>query len=149
MTFKQKAVLQYHRSIKDRIVLLNNALNDLRESSKNETKSSAGDKYETTRAMLQLEQDKIGKQLSEANEQKALFEQIDFSTTSPQITKGSLAKTNKGYLLVSLALGKIIVNGITVIALSPQSPLGMKLIGLKVNATAEINGVQYLIEEIE
>ncbi len=149
MTFKEKIVQQYHQLLCDRIILLNNALDDLRESSKNETKSSAGDKYETARAMLQLEQDKINKQLGEAREQKALFEQIDFSKKHVQIRKGSLAKTRNTYLLVSLALAKIFVDGITVIALSPQSPLGIKLIGLKENDTAEINGTKYFIESVE
>ncbi|MBC7588620.1 MAG: transcription elongation factor, partial [Chitinophagaceae bacterium] len=47
MSFKQNIVHHYHQLINDKIVSLTNALNDLRESSKNETKSSAGDKYET------------------------------------------------------------------------------------------------------
>ena len=148
MNFKQKVHQHYYQLIINKIDLLNNELNDLRESSRNETKSSAGDKYETTRAMLQLEQDKTNKQLKEAQEQKAIFEQIDGSIISNQVIKGSLVKTGKGYLFVSIALGKAIVDGITVIALSPQSPLGMKLMGLKANDSAEINGQQYLIETV-
>ena len=35
----------------------------LRESLESEQKSSAGDKHETGRAMVQLEQEKLGKQL--------------------------------------------------------------------------------------
>ena len=149
MSFKQNIVHHYHQLINDKIVSLTNALNDLRESSKNETKSSAGDKYETTRAMLQLEQDKIHGQLNEAKQQQALLNQIDANKVSQQITIGSLVKTSKGYLLLSLALGKIVVDGITVIAVSPQSPLGLKLIGLKANDTAEMNGIEYLIKAVE
>lgn len=149
MRFKERVHQHYYQCIISKIELLNNAINDLRESSRNETKSSAGDKYETTRAMLQLEQDKINKQLKEAQEQKAIFEQIDPSVYSNQIIKGSLVKTNRGYLFVSLALGKATIDGLTVIALSPHSPLGIKLMGLQTNDTAEINGIPYLIEAIE
>jgi hypothetical protein len=149
MTFKEKTYQAYHQLIAGKITALNQAMNDLNESSKNETKSSAGDKYETTRAMLQLEKDKINRQLGEAQEQKALFEQIDFAKASAQIIKGSLVKTNKGYLFMSLAMGKIIVDGITIISLSPQSPLGNKLLNLQVNDTVTMNGSTYLIESIE
>ena len=149
MTFKQKVYQACHQSITEKIAALNQAMNDLNESSKNETKSSAGDKYETTRAMLQLEKDKVVAQLKEAQQQKALLEQIGFAPSFNTIEKGSLIKTSKGYLFMSLAMGKVVVDGVTVISLSPQSPLGIKLIGLQVNDTVELNGSNYSIEVIE
>jgi len=148
MTFRQKVYEQYLQSINDKISLLRNILNDLKESSSNETKSTAGDKHETALAMLQIEQKNTSQQLKEALDQKILFGQIKFPVIKPEIAKGSLLKTNKGYLFLSIALGKIIVDGITVIAISPQSPLGQKLVGLKVNEAAEINGITYVIENI-
>lgn len=149
MSLKQAVHQYYHQLITDRIASLHEVLEGLRESSRNETKSSAGDKYETTRAMLQLEQDKINSQLKEVQEQKAIFEQIDPSGISKQVIKGSLVKTDKGYLFISIALGKAMIDGTKVIALSPQSPLGLQLMGLQTNDTAAINGIPYLIESIE
>ena len=110
---------------------LQQQLNDLKESTANETKSTAGDKYETARAMLQIEQDNTRRQLQETLEQQSIFTSIDISISSNEIIRGSLVKTNKGYLFISVALGKIIVDGITIIALSPQSPLGKQLMGLR------------------
>lgn len=149
MAFKEKVYQAYHQLITDKIASLNRTLNDLSESSKNETKSSAGDKYETTRAMLQLEKDKVVTQLSEAQQQKALLEQIGFVPSSNTIGKGSLVKTNIGYLFISIAMGKVVINSKTVISLSPQSPLGSKLMGLQVNDSVGINGTTYLVETIE
>jgi len=123
-------------------------MNDLKESSEDETKSTAGDKHETALAMLQIEQKNVSQQLKEALDQKILFEQINPTLAKQEITKGSLIKTNNGYLFLSVALGKIVIDGITIIAISPRSPLGQKLIGLKVNDTAEINGIKYLVENI-
>jgi hypothetical protein len=148
MTFKQKVYGHYLQSINDKISLLRNTLNDLKESSSNETKSTAGDKHETALAMLQIEQKNVSQQLKEALDQKVLFEQINSTAIKPAVTTGTLLKTNKGYLFLSIALGKIIVDAIAIIAISPRSPLGQKLIGLKVNDTAEINGIEYLIESI-
>jgi phenylalanyl-tRNA synthetase alpha subunit len=149
MAFKQKVYHSFHQSITGKVAVLNRAMNDLNESSKNETKSSAGDKYETTRAMLQLEKDKVVAQLKEAQQQKALLEQIGFTLPSNKIEKGSLVKTNKGYLFMSLAMGKMVVDGNTVISLSAQSPLGAKLMGLASGISLTFNGVDYSIETIE
>lgn len=148
MTFKQKVYGQYLQSISDKISLLRSTLDDLKESSSNETKSTAGDKHETALAMLQIEQKNISQQLKEALDQRVLFQQIDPTITRQEVGSGSLLKTNRGYLLLSIALGKKIVDGVTIIAISPRSPLGQKLIGLKVNDTAEINGIEYVVESI-
>lgn len=148
MTFKQKVYSQYLQSINDKIGLLRNTMNDLKESSSNETKSTAGDKHETALAMLQIEQKNISQQLKEASDQKILLEQINPAVSKHEAGTGALLKTNKGYLFLSIALGKIMVDGVTIIAISPRSPLGQKLLGLKVNDTAEVNGSQYVIESI-
>lgn len=122
-------------------------LQDVIDSTRNETKSSAGDKYETGRAMLQIEQDNIRKQLQEALEQKASFEHLPPDRSS-KVTNGSLVKTGNGIFFISIALGKTSVAGIAVMSVSARSPLGSKLTGMKTGETATINGRNYTIEEI-
>ena len=78
--------------------------------------------------MMQLEQEKISKQLKEIIDQRLELEKIDILKHFSQITKGSLIKTDKGYLFLSIGLGKITIDKETVFAISPQSPLGKKLI---------------------
>ena len=148
MTFKQKVYGQYLQSLNDKIRLLRTALDDLKESSSNETKSTAGDKHETALAMLQIEQKNVSQQLKESVDQKVLFERINPNIIKPEAGTGSLLKTSGGYFFLSIALGKIVVDGITIIAISARSPLGQKLIGLKVNDTAEIKGTRYVVENI-
>lgn len=149
MSFKEKIYAHCLRLLNNKIVELEKILKDLSESSANDTKSSVGDKHETARAMIQIEQETIGKQLNEALEQKNLLEKIDVKINSTQIIKGSLIKTNRGYLFLSIALGKIIIDDKTIMVISPQSPLGIKLVGLRLNDSAEINGINYFIESIE
>ena len=148
MTLKEKIYEAYLRMIDDKILFFQKALAGLRESGSNETKSTAGDKYETALAMLHIEQENTNRQLKEVLKQKLLFSKIDPAISTSTIINGSLIKTNKGYLFLSVALGKNNVGGINVIALSPDSPLGQKIIGLKVNDKVEINGIQYIIESI-
>jgi len=128
--------------------MLQQVLADLKESGSNETKSTAGDKHETALAMLQIEQANTRAQLEEVLAQKAALEKINPALSTHMIVNGSLIKTNRGWLFLSTALGKAMVESITVTALSPQSPLGIKLLGLTVSGVAEVNKNRYIIESI-
>jgi len=97
---------------------------------------------------MQLEQEKLGKQLKELLEQKTELEKIDLSKSYSSIAKGALIQSDKGFLFLSIGLGKIVVDGNIVFAISPQSPLGMKLIGKKENEVVEMNDVKYTIEKL-
>lgn len=149
MTLKQKIYDHYLQKINARITQLQQVLADLKESGSNETKSTAGDKHETALAMLQIEQANTRSQLQEVLDQKVKLEKIDPALSATVIIHGSLVKTNRGYLFISIAAGKITIDHSTVIALSPQSPLGQKLMGLKAGETAAINNTVYIIEHIE
>lgn len=149
MTFKQKTYHQFQQLLAEKITNLQQQLDELKESTANETKSTAGDKYETARAMLQIEQDSIRHQLQEALEQQTRFSSVDRKETNQDVVQGCLVKTNRGWLLLSVALGKTIIEGIPVIALSPQSPLGKQLMGRKPGDKISINGFNYIIEEIQ
>jgi len=129
--------------------MLQQVLADLKESGANETKSTAGDKHETALAMLQIEQANTRGQLQELLLQKAALGKLDPAISAPMIVNGSLIKTSRGYLFMSVALGKAVIEDTTVIALSPQSPLGQKLVGLKVDDVARMNNIEYVIESIE
>jgi len=129
--------------------MLQHILADLKESGSNETKSTAGDKHETALAMLQIEQANTRGQLQEALTQKAVLEKINTAAAAPIIINGSLVKTNRGYFFMSTALGKAVLDNCVVIAVSPQSPLGQKLMGLTAGEQAEVNNTTYLIETIE
>jgi transcription elongation GreA/GreB family factor len=133
MTLKEKI---YHHCLN----VLNNKINthratldDLKESASNETKSTAGDKHETALAMLQIEQKNTAAQLEHLLAQKLVIKRLLPVANDGQVTNGSLVKTNKGYFYLSIPIGKLIVDGTTVTALSAMSPLGSRLMGLAVD----------------
>jgi hypothetical protein len=149
MTLKQKIYKHYLQAMQDKIGELQKVLTDLKESGANETKSTAGDKHETALAMLQIEQANVRGQLKEAQQQKAALEKINPAIVPVIIVPGSLIKTNKGYLFLSIAAGKVVIEGHTVMALSPQSPLGQQLVNATKGGTVTINNTIYKIENIE
>ena len=149
MTFKQKTHLHYLQLVQDRIDVFRDMITALTEDSKNDAKGSAGDKHETALSMMHIEQEKLNHKLKEVLAQKAILDKIDSTTVAKTIIVGSLVKANGIFLYLSAALPKIAIDGINVIALSPQSPLGNKLMGNEEGFTFEINGTKYLIESIE
>ncbi|KVV14117.1 hypothetical protein [Flavobacterium sp. TAB 87] len=148
MTFKQKTHSYYLQLVQDRIDVFKDMILALTEDSKNDAKGSAGDKHETALSMMHIEQEKLTMKLKESLTQKAILDKIDSSTVAKTIILGSLVKANGIYLYLSGALPKIKIDDVNVIALSPQSPLGNKLMGNAVGFTFEINGTTYLIESI-
>ena len=148
MTFKQKIHLHYQQLIQDKIDVFKDMIVALTEDSKNDSKGSAGDKHETALSMMHIEQEKLNHKLKEVLAQKGVLDKIDSTTVAKTIIVGSLVKANGIYLYLSAALPKIAVEGVNFIALSPQSPLGNKLMGNEVGFSFEINGTNYLIEEI-
>ncbi len=148
MTLKLKIHQHFLQVINDKIALYQQVLADLKESGTNETKSTAGDKHETALAMLQIEQANTRSQLNDVLAKKVVLEKINPVLIASVILNGSLVKTNHGYFYLSIALGKAIIDDIVVVAISLQSPLGEKLMGLKVGDAAIINNHKYVIENI-
>ena len=149
MTFKQKLHQHYQQLVQDRIDVFKDMIVALTEDSKNDAKGSAGDKHETALSMMHLEQEKLNHKLREVLGQKTVLDKIDADSIAETIIVGSLVKANGIYLYLSVALPKIDIEGINVIALSAQSPLGNKLMGNAVGFSFEINGTKYLIESLE
>ena len=149
MHIKQQIHAHYIDTINSKILMLQQTLADLKESGSNETKSTAGDKHETALAMLQIEQANTRAQLHEAQEQRSALATINTEVITTKVLPGSYVKTNKGNFYISVALGKLVIDGETVMAISPQSPLGAKLMGRCVHDTVTINTHTYLVESIE
>ncbi|RTY74183.1 hypothetical protein [Flavobacterium sp. LS1R10] len=149
MTFKQKIHTHYLQLVQDRIDVFKDMIVALTEDSKNDAKGSAGDKHETALSMMHIEQEKLNRKLREVLDQKIVLDKIDAGTVAETIIVGSLVRANGIYLYLSVALPKINVEGINIIALSPQSPLGNKLMGNQEGFTFEINGTKYLVEDIK
>ena len=148
MTLKQKAHQYYFESITNKIAIQHTTLADLNYSAANETKSTAGDKHETALAMLQIEQAHVGKKLEELKFQLLELNHIDRDKTNKTIALGSLIKTNEGYFYLSAALGKTVFDDVNIIALSVRSPLGILLIGKKVEEQISFKNTIYIIEEL-
>lgn len=114
----------------------------------NESKSSAGDKHETARAMMNLEQEKLERQYQELMTMKDRFDKINFESPIDKIQLGSLIETNKGFFLLSVGLGKVKTNKQDLMLLSLQSPLGEVLFGKRVGDFVMLNKLEYIVIKV-
>jgi hypothetical protein len=145
--FKTKILFECKRVLDEKINQLSAALNEVTEASNSESKSSAGDKHETTKAMMQIEQEKLSKQLSELNTQKNELDKIVIHNSS-NINQGSLIETNNGTFFIAISLGKIKAEGKDVFVISNQSPIGKQLLNLNGNKHFELNNVKYEVMSV-
>jgi hypothetical protein len=145
---KQQVVQRYHQILQDRIDVFRDMISGLSEDAQNDAKGSAGDKHETALSMMHLEQEKLNHKLKEILDQKAILDKIDPNANHNKIALGSLVQANGMLLFISAALPKINIDQSTIIAVSPQSPLGSKLMGNSEGFTFEINTSQFTVEKV-
>jgi transcription elongation GreA/GreB family factor len=133
---------------KNRIDTARQAIQDAKQAAGEETKSSAGDKYETSREMIQQETDRNQVQLNEANKLLVALNQINVDTTSDTVCPGSLVVTDKGKFYIAISAGTLTHDGEGYFAVSPASPIGAKLQKRKVGDEFDLNGKQYHIKNV-
>ena len=148
MTFKQKIKQKHLLLLQDKIDVYQDMISGLSDDAQNDAKGSAGDKHETALSMMHLEQEKITQKLAEAIALQGILDRIEVSKTNSKIALGSSVKVNALQLFVSAALPKITVEGITVLSVSPQSPLGSQLMGKKQGDIVVVNGTTFTIHEV-
>ncbi|MFT6868052.1 MAG: hypothetical protein ACJA08_002901 [Cyclobacteriaceae bacterium] len=132
--------------IQKRIETAQRELESYTAQSNEETKSSAGDKYETTRAMIHLEKEKIATQ---QNESWKLLKVLDLVKAKPdQSGLGKLIVTDQGKFFIAVSLGQVQLDKHSYFVISPVAPLGKLLTTVKVNDSIQYNRRDYKILEI-
>jgi len=118
------------------------------EGLSSETKSSAGDKHETGRAMLQLEMEKASQQLESIYMLKSVLAKITIDDTSAVIKLGSLIITKQANYFLAISVGEINIDTKIYYAISPSSPIGNLLLGKRVGEELVFNGKTIQIAKV-
>ncbi len=125
------------------------AIADAREAAQNETKSSAGDKYETAREMMQQDIDLNNTRLLQLRQQQQILDRIVTNTSSAIVVLGSIVHTTQGVYYISIGAGKLVADGTTYYAISIDSPLGKQLKGKQAGDVFTVNDKQYNIQDVQ
>lgn len=134
--------------IEERIQTAETALRQAREASNDDTKSSAGDKYETSREMMQQDIDRNKRLLMDAEENQRLLLSIKDSPASEVTRNGSLVVTDQGIFYLSISAGQLRFEDKTYFAVSSASPIGKMLLGKGKGDKFDFNSRKYLVKEV-
>ena len=123
-------------------------IEDIKQSMQSETKSSAGDKHETGRAMLQLEREKAGHQLAEIEKTKQILSKINTESTYKNIGLGSVVYTTTSNYFISISAGELKVEDDTFYAISANTPIGQLLLGKSVGDVINFRNLESKITKV-
>ena len=135
MLTKSEVIAELDRQLLRKLSYLNTSLKQAIDSRNSDTKSSAGDKFETSREMVQIEIQKIETEISKTQQ---FF--TDLASKASQ-----LIITDKGAFLISIPFGKLILNDEKIFCISRNAPITKHLINTKKNDCFFYNDMKYNI----
>ncbi|HBU78951.1 MAG TPA: 3-oxoacyl-ACP synthase [Muricauda sp.] len=146
----KKALLEFCWDyVNERSERLKKQSGELQESLGSETKSSAGDKHETGRAMVQLEQEKLGQQLQEIDTTRGTLSKINIDGTSGKIRLGSLVQTSMAHYFLAISAGAFNQNNTVVYCISTNAPIAKLLLGKEKGERFTFSGTEQEILEVD
>ena len=134
--------------VNQRIANAQEAITAASEAAADDTKSSAGDKFETTREMMQQELNRHHQLLADAKRMSGMLNTLEARTDTGPVKPGSLVTTNQGCFFIAISMGQCQIEGQSYWVISPASPLGQRLIGLEVGEQLTFGGTVYQVMDI-
>lgn len=133
-SIKESLYAQCTAFVENRFQTIQNTINDIQNSLTSETKSSAGDKHETGRAMLQLEREKAGNQLAEIQKIKEQLSKLVLTKTSKSIGLGAVVYTTKSNYFIAISAGELQFENNFFYAISPNTPIAQLLLSKSIGS---------------
>ena len=148
MHLKEKLHKQCQDALNQRLEVIKSTISDIQNSLQSETKSTAGDKHETGRAMLQLEREKAGNQLAEIQKQIEILHKINPEMSYSKVALGSLVKTTVSNYFIGVSVGEITIENETFYAISLSTPIGQLLVSKGVGDDIQFRMQKFTITDI-
>ncbi|CAL68289.1 transcription elongation factor [Christiangramia forsetii] len=131
-----------------RIAVVQKAMNGLKEDLENESKSSAGDKYETGREMINIEWNKLTVQMNEYERLSQILKRIEDHKPTDKVVLGSVVMTNAANYFISIPAGEIKAANQKCYAVGVKAPISQQLLGKEEGDQFTINGKDFRILDI-
>jgi transcription elongation GreA/GreB family factor len=134
--------------VESKLHTVQNAIKDLEAALKLETKCSMGDKYETGRAMLHLEFEKLAGQHQEFSKLRKTLRMIPGSRKDTAAGFGSVVKTSLANYFIAIPAGELTVAGEKYYAVGAGSPIAKALTGKTEGDSVTFNGREFQIQKV-
>ncbi len=106
------------------------------------------DRYDPFRTKLMNQNNLFAQQLNQANTLLVTLQKIPLDKEIGTVEFGAIVITNKQKLFVSAGLGKVVSDGETFYAISPQVPIFQAMRGKKAGDTFTFNGQTFEIKDV-
>ena len=127
---RNQIIAELKSLVETKITASKKAMDEIQEAINCESKSTAGDKHDTSRELLQQERNKAAQQLDQMIKMKSIFGKLD-QVKGDKVGFGSLLETDLGWVFIGLPLGKVnLESGQELICVSAVSPMAKKLMSL-------------------
>ena len=134
--------------VKHHIEINIHAVSEAQEAVTGETKNTAGDRYETERAMKQRETELFGKRIDEAMKQHEMLEKIDAATQIAAVMPGALVATSAGSFFIAISTDEVIIDEEEYCIISIESPIGQAMANKRKGDSFFFRGKQIKIRDI-
>jgi transcription elongation GreA/GreB family factor len=145
---KQDLFLLCREYVTDKEVAIKKLISEAQEAANEETKSSAGDKFETGREVMQQEVELNLTRLNELNKIKQTLDMIAPDQSSTVVSPGAAVRTTQGNYYIAISAGKLSCDGQVYYAISIASPIGEKMKGMQAGDSFVLNGKTITIEKV-
>ena len=135
--------------VQNQIAHIQEAINSAKKASNNEAKSSAGDKHETGKSLMQLEQENNAQHLLNMQSQLRVISLIKNYSPNHTVALGSLVETSNGLYFIALGIGKVEIENCPVFVISPGAPIGKLLLKKKQGASFKLGEKTVVINQIQ
>ena len=148
LEFKEVVISDLLSMVDDKIEMAKESIASINNSKSSATKSTAGDKHETGRAMMERELALSESQLSKTQLLKHSLLKISETKASEEVGVGTFVKADGIFFLIGVPFGAVIVNGEKCYAISSASPIGSQLLGKMVGHSFTFMGEKHEIKSI-
>ena len=129
MTLKRRLHAHCLKVLTDRIAAIDAIMAECQEAANSESKTTAGDKHETGRAVAQLDRENHAVQRISALKSLDLLRSIDLGLLFEEADTGALIHTDRGYIFLAISAGTIEIDGQMCRLVSVDSPFGQSFLG--------------------
>ena len=142
-TFKRQLHAHCLTLLTRRIAAIDTIMAECQAAANSESKTTAGDKHETGRAVAQLDRENHAVQRVAALKSLERLRAIDLGQHYDEAETGALIETDKGYVFLAISAGKVDLNGKLCRLVSIESPFGQAFLGAEEGDQIHFRGQDY------
>ncbi|MCH4822400.1 transcription elongation factor [Gramella lutea] len=145
---RSKLIKACHDYLQIKVAVVKKAMDGLKEDMESESKSSAGDKFETGREMINIEWNKLSIQLNQYEQLRNILKRIEDQKPTGNAILGSVVKTDKENFFISIPAGEIKLDKENFYAVGIKAPVAQVLLGKKEGDEVIFNNREFRIDKI-